>query len=496
MSLIGRQLDEYRIDQLLGQGGMARVYLALDVRLNRQVAIKVIDAPLDLDSAYTQRFEREAQAVARLEHPHIVRLYRYGEIDGLPYMVMQYIPGSNLRALLATYRKAGKAIEPREASRIVAEVCAALDFAHQRGVIHRDVKPSNILLDRQGRVFLADFGLARLADVRTLGEIFGSPYYMAPEQAISSAATVSQTDLYALGVILYEMFTGRVPFDAESATEVAMLHVSEEPRPPGEWGQRITPDLEAVILTALAKEPADRYASGAALADDLEQALQVTYARSPSQFRTMVSRSAMEADLPPLPPPPAAAIVGPDAVQTDLSGTMPAAQHDPPPAASPSRRGKGWRWLALLVIFLGIGGALAAQMGVLSQGDDAPTVASPAATLTVDPVRDPDGDGVLVEADLCPEQPGLPETGGCLYTGTIFSTTYANVNLRTGPGTGYRVVESVQPGTDVTLLGRTGPANWIYVQAVLDDGEQVPAWVLADLLETDTDLKILPIAGD
>src|SRR5690606_25749639 len=163
-SLVGHRLDEYQIITLLGQGGMARVYLGRDVRLKRYVAIKVIDRPYRSDEQYIQRFEREAQAVAQLEHPHIVRLYRYGETDELFYMAMQYVEGADLAAILASYKAEGTLIPPGDALRIVKQVAQALDYAHSRGVIHRDVKPANIVLDKSGTAYLTDFGLALFAE--------------------------------------------------------------------------------------------------------------------------------------------------------------------------------------------------------------------------------------------------------------------------------------------------------------------------------------------
>lgn len=280
-SLLGRQLDEYRLEALLGHGGMARVYRALDVRLKRYAAIKVIDTPLRADPEFIKRFEREAQAIAQLDHPHIVSLYRYGEAGGLLYMAMRYVEGVDLHTLLAGYRGAGEFIPPDDAARIVREVSQALDYAHQNGVIHRDVKPSNIVLDRQGRAFLTDFGLALLKREGTWGRVHGSPHYIAPEQVVSSARAVPQSDLYAVGVILYEMFAGELPFQAEKPLEIARLHLSEPPRPPRELRPELSPDLEAVILKALAKEPEARYQSGAALSGALERALRPEEATLP-----------------------------------------------------------------------------------------------------------------------------------------------------------------------------------------------------------------------
>ncbi len=278
-SLLGQTLDEYRLVAVLGRGGMARVYRGLDLNLQRFVAIKVIDTQYRDDPDYVARFEREARTIAQLDHPHIVRLYRYGSVDGLLYMAMQLVPGASLEYILASYRADSAFLEPADACRLLREVCLALDYAHAQGVIHRDVKPSNILLDQQGRAILTDFGLALLATVGTRGHILGSPHYVAPEQALSSAQAVPQSDLYALGVILYEIFTGVVPFDAPDPMDVALMQVQAAPRPPRSLRPEISPALEAVVLKALAKEPAQRYPTGAALVSAVEQALQAESVR-------------------------------------------------------------------------------------------------------------------------------------------------------------------------------------------------------------------------
>lgn len=299
--LIGRQLDEYRIDTLLGLGNMARIYRATDIRLKRQVAIKIILSGFEHDADYVMRFEREAQAIARLDHPHIVRLYRYGEVEGILYMAMQYIEGASLAHVLASYRQDGEFIEPEEASRIVREIGTALDYAHGEGVIHRDVKPHNIMLDKKGKAILTDFGLVLLTTEGTRGEILGTPHYLAPEQAISSARAVPQSDLYSMGVILYEMFTGQRPFEAPNPIDVAMMQVTRTPRTPRELRPQLSPALEAVILKAMAKKPEDRYPSAAALADALDAALRPgapARKRTPARRRSAPARAAETAPAP------------------------------------------------------------------------------------------------------------------------------------------------------------------------------------------------------
>lgn len=314
-SLLGKQLGEYQIEALLGQGGMARVYRAMDVHLKRQAVIKLIDPPSRNDPGYVMRFEREAQIIGRLDHPNIVRLYRFDEQDGWLYMAMQYVEGADLGVVLASYRADQELIEPDDACRIIREICSALDYAHLNGVIHRDVKPANILLDRQGRAYLSDFGLSLITEIGTRGEIFGSAHYIAPEQAISSAKAVPQSDLYALGVILYEMFTGDVPFKAATPLDIALLHISESPVPPRQLRPDINPELEAVILKALAKKPEERYPTGAALSDALDLALNARSAatllapRSAASRQTIPERVALELGQRPLPPIPAAVVV-------------------------------------------------------------------------------------------------------------------------------------------------------------------------------------------
>ncbi len=274
--LIGQQLGDYTIVDLLGQGGMARVYRGYDARLDRYAAVKVIEPHLvaaDDSQEYRERFLREARAIARLNHPGIVGIFQFGDLDARYYMAMAFIDGQDLRHILKDYRARGALMSYSQILRVTRDIAAALDYAHTQDVIHRDVKPSNIMVKSDGHAVLTDFGLALNAQEGTIGNTFGSVYYIAPEQAVSSAHAVPQSDLYALGVVLYEMLTGRVPFDDVSAMSIALKHISDPPPPPRAINPDISPELETVIDRILSKEPEDRYPTGAALVEALEQAL-------------------------------------------------------------------------------------------------------------------------------------------------------------------------------------------------------------------------------
>lgn len=329
-SLIGKQLDEYRLETLLGKGGMARVYRALDVRLKRYAAVKVIDTPYQENDDYLMRFEREAQAIARLDHPHIVSVYRYGQADGLLYLAMKYIEGSDLHSILSQYEQTGELMPWADATRIITEVASALDYAHEQGVIHRDVKPSNIMLDGNGRSYLTDFGLVLLENVGTRGEILGTPHYLAPEQAMSSAGAGPLSDLYAVGVILYRMVTGQLPFQGDNLMDVIMQHMTDTPPLPRQIRPDISPALETVLLRALAKEPAERYANGKALVAALHQAQERQTVISPTMpSMTLAQRVMLDTDT--LPPPPVStkpvAAVTPEAA--DATETAPTTVSQP-----------------------------------------------------------------------------------------------------------------------------------------------------------------------
>lgn len=258
----------YRLDERIGDGGMAVVYRGYDLVLNRVVAVKVLRDQYISDSNFLRRFEREAQSAARLSHPHIANVYDVGQDGHTRYIVMEYVDGPNLKELI---RRQGP-FSVDGAAFIIRQVAEALDYAHAHGLVHRDIKPQNILVDQDGHVKVVDFGIAKgLSDANLTedGTGMGTVHYVSPEQARGAQATPS-SDVYATGVVLYEMLTKRLPFEADTPVGVAMQHVSASPPPPRQFNPAIPPEVEAIVLRALAKNPADRYPSAGALADALD----------------------------------------------------------------------------------------------------------------------------------------------------------------------------------------------------------------------------------
>lgn len=271
--LLGQQLGNYLIQQALGQGGMAHVYKGMDVTLKRPVAIKVIDEGLRQSEFYVQRFEHEAQAVANLKHPNIVDVFYFAKQDSLYYLVMEYIDGTDLAVVLRNYAANRELMPYADVMRVLEAIASALDYAHAQGVIHRDVKPSNIMVERSGRPVLTDFGLALRLSEGTVGDTFGTPHYISPEQAQNSANAVPQSDLYSLGVIAYEMLAGTVPFDDPSPTALAMQHIMGAVPSPRLFNLNLSEAVEQVLFRILAKEPGDRYATGAEFVNALRWSL-------------------------------------------------------------------------------------------------------------------------------------------------------------------------------------------------------------------------------
>ena len=273
MDFVGKRIGNYEIMQEIGRGGMALVYQAYDRVQRRVVALKVLPPYFEHDVQLLRRFLREGEAASRLQHPHIVRIYEAGEADGVHYMAMEYLPGGSVADAL---RRSGRPFDVRTAVDIITQVAAALDYAHERGVLHRDLKPSNILLDGRGRAALSDFGIAKVAGRSTLTParaLLGTVLYMSPEQARGRRDLDRRSDVYSLGIILYEMLTGRPPFQGDHDAVILRQILDDPPPRPRRLNSAIPPAVERVILSALRKDRAHRYATAGQLAAALRAAL-------------------------------------------------------------------------------------------------------------------------------------------------------------------------------------------------------------------------------
>ncbi len=336
----GRVLGAYRLEERIGKGGMGEVYRATHLRLGREAAVKVLPTNLAQEPDFLKRFEREASSAASLTHPHILQVYDYGEQDSTPYLVMPYIKGGTLKDRLER-----GTVAPHLMVKYLTEVADALDYAHRKGIIHRDVKPANILIDDDERAYLADFGIAKALEgsdsLTQTGLGVGTPEYMAPEQAQGRADT--RSDLYALGIMVYQMIVGKVPFSGASTVEVLMKHL-QEPVPLDALHGPMAQQFGPLLQRALAKDPDHRYQTGRELMANVDQAMARSgFAQNVEDTATVVGSTPLPGNYrpaTPLPggtppagnerpgtPPPGGGVPG---------GILPATQAYTPPGAAPS----------------------------------------------------------------------------------------------------------------------------------------------------------------
>jgi len=329
----------YQVVEHLGTGGMAEVYCAQDMQLGRKVALKLLHDRFAEDEEFVERFRREASSAAGLQHQHVVSVYDRGQAGGTSYIAMEYVDGRTLKVLV---QESGP-LEPARAVELTVQILRAARFAHRRGVIHRDFKPQNVIVDDEGRAKVTDFGIARAgaSDMTQTGSIMGTAQYLSPEQA-QGHAVGARSDLYSIGIILYELLTGRVPFHAESPITVALKQVSEAPVPPSEINPAVTPELEEIVLRALQKEPERRFAD----ADEFIAALEAASSRIPTPAAVAAAEAAAASAAAYRPPPPLP--------PSDATGVLPVEPHQveavkPAPLVvpPPRRRSKRWPWLAL-----------------------------------------------------------------------------------------------------------------------------------------------------
>ena len=329
----------YRLLHRVGSGGMADVWCAEDVQLTRNVALKLLHRRFAEDPEFVERFKREASSAASLTHPNVVSVFDRGEWEGTYYIAMEYLDGRALKQII----REEAPLDLLRAIDLTIQILRAARFAHQRGVVHRDIKPHNVIIDAEGRAKVTDFGIARAgaSDMTETGAIMGTAQYLPPEQAQGHAVS-PQSDLYAIGIVLYEMLTGRVPFDGDSAVTIALKQVSEAPVPPSAWNPAVPAELDAIVLRALEKDPARRFIS----ADEFIGALQGAADRIASGAALgagTVAFGAVSGEIaPPLEQPP---------------GYVPPADGQPPEGPE-SRKPKRWPWIVASIALLCIAAGL------------------------------------------------------------------------------------------------------------------------------------------
>jgi eukaryotic-like serine/threonine-protein kinase len=346
-SLIDTLFDgRYRIQRKLGAGGMADVYLAEDQELGRRVAIKILNGRHANDAQFIERFRREAKNAAALNHPNIVSIYDRGEAEDTYYIAMEFLDGRTLKELIVGHGAA----PVRVAIEYARQILSALRFAHRHGIVHRDIKPHNVLVDAEGRVKVTDFGIARAgtSQMTETGSIVGTAQYLSPEQARGGEVD-QRSDLYSLGVVLYELLTGKTPFEGDTPVEVAMKHLSNAPKPPSELRKDIPPELDMVVLRALAKDPNDRYQSADEMEGDLDRVARgLPIAAATVDTATQVMRR-----------PPATQV---ESTAATMIAPVPGASRDVPPPFIEEEEHVGHErpWWAWLLAFLFVVAAVVA----------------------------------------------------------------------------------------------------------------------------------------
>ena len=510
----------YRLERLLASGGMASVWEAVDEVLTRRVAVKVLHPHLAADDQFVHRFRREAVAAAGLTHPSIVSIYDTCSEGGLEAIVMELVRGPTLRAELD---RRGR-FEPLDAIAVVAEVADALRVAHEAGIVHRDVKPGNILLSADGRVLVTDFGIAQASDGLELtgaGMTLGTAKYLSPEQ-VEGRPVDARADVYAAGVVLYELVCGQAPFVADTELGTALARVQRDPAPPRQVRPDVPPNLESIILRALAREPADRFQHATELRDALRAAARWTSGQAAAAPASVAPAPPVAA--PPPPPPPAG---GPDATHAivrpadhTMATGIPAAAPAPPAAASahvspaqPSRRRRRWGLgLTFLLVLGAIGTAIALWLQAgdprpprdpFTRDDGEATVAIASVTTFDPPPGDGDengdaaaqaldGDAATAWRSECysnPEFGGIPKVGVGLVLTLDGDAAIGALRIEGGPagwsgqvhvadeaapeldgwGEPVATVESAGDGpTDVDLGGATGTHVLVLFTALPD----------------------------
>jgi hypothetical protein len=410
----GTRLGQYEVQDFIGQGAMGLVYRAYHAQLARTGAVKVMQA-IAPDSDSIARFRREAQSIAQMRHPNILNVFDFGEHEGMPYMIVEYVPGGSLANRLNQGR-----LEPSAALKYLRGIAAGLDHAHGFGIIHRDVKPANVLLERDDTPVLADFGLAKLlqsSSVKSMtGVTTGTPAYMSPEQ-VTGSPVGPPADRYSLATIAYEMLTGSIPFDGEGLMEVLYAQVHREPPLPSSRNSSLSPQVDAVIMRGLAKDPAARWESCTAFVDALAAALAEKSA--PAVARTMVVTQAVASTVPFATPVAAAAVVQSERAGAANAGATVAMPYRMP--AQPVTKKKSRKGLIAGAVAAGL--VVLLILGILALAARKPTLSLSSSTVTA-------GDTVVVNASHLPaNQNGDIQLLSTLHTFAFHANANGDVSL-------------------------------------------------------------------
>ncbi len=493
--MIGKTIGKYRIVEHLGRGGMAEVYKAYQPNLDRYVAVKMMHAFLSDEKEFLARFEREAKVVATLRHPNIVQVYDFDVEGGVYYMVMEYINGETLKSRMQNLESSGAWISLDDATRVILAVGSALKYAHERGMVHRDVKPANVMITIDGQVILTDFGIAKIVSASNLtasGAMVGTPSYMAPEQGMGQPGD-ERSDIYSLGVMLYQLVLGRLPFDADTPLAVVLKHINDPLPVPKTLQPNISDDLNNVILKALAKDPVDRYQKVAEMTADLRRAMGLSAEDSQADARnsaiklagaTMVARVGSGVTPPPQPVPTPAA---PEQSGTQVAApktvvAVPAAAPAPtaaPTATAVAKKRPGWiiPVVAIAVIaILGVGAvALMSGMGQ--------SAAPPPPTPTVD-----------IQATEPPATAAATATSTPLPVSTQLQTLPSATELldKTGADPAAAIQGRLEAGSQYFARSRTADSQWVRIET--PDGG-IMGWIAAEATGLTADqLQQLPVA--
>ncbi len=451
-----QKFGRYEVKRVLGRGGMAVVHLAYDPTISREVAIKILSSHLMDDPEFRVKLDQEVHTVARLEHPCIVPVYDYGEENGQPYVVMRYMTGGSLLSRI----KAGP-LPPHELAQIISRVARALDVAHSHHIIHRDIKPGNLLFDDQQQAYLSDFGIAKVVEdsaTKTGVTTIGTPAYMSPEQGGAAKTIDGRSDIYSLGIVIFEALTGQLPYQAETPVGLIMQHISQEIPSVVALRPDLSPDYDLVIRQAMAKTPDQRYPTASALAADLAKIVQ-----GERVWPGLALENATES-----------------AIETLAGQNLSSIQPGPDSGEKWWQR-RATRFSALLGAGLLV---IVAISTMLLNGGTSPSPVTPAITTAVEPVA-----GSLPTPSPTATSTPIPPTPRSMMAGVVNSRS---AKLYAGPGEQYAALATLPGETDFALLGRNGQGDWLKITSAT--GKE--GWISTAQTEVFMEILDVPLVAE